>query len=237
MNAAVGLATLCAAGVVWAMTLPPPAVVRLRAALSLRRRPWGHRGAARIGAAVREIHRRRRHARLWRAAVIELCDGLAAELTAGRAPALAFEAAATALDPAVARVLLRPRPGEELPEMLTRISAVSGAEGLRLLAGCWRIGAERGGAFATVIDNLAAALRDQEAHRLEIGAQLAGPRATARLLAGLPLLGLAMAATLGAHPLAFLFGTLPGMGCLVVGIGLDALGLWWTARLAAAEMP
>jgi tight adherence protein B len=238
VNAAIGMATLGAAGVLWAMTLPPPSAVRLHAALNLQSRPWSLRGVGRIGATVRGIHRRRRQARLWRAAVIELCDGLAAELTAGRAPVVAFEAAATVLDPAVAKVLLRPLPGEEMPEMLIRVSAGSGAEGLRLLAGCWRIGAERGGAFAAVIDNLAAALRDQDAHRLEIGAQLAGPRATARLLAGLPLLGLAMAAALGAHPLAFLFGTLPGAACLVAGVGLDLLGLWWTGRLAAAvEMP
>ncbi|MBX6769235.1 MAG: type II secretion system protein, partial [Actinomadura rubrobrunea] len=64
------------------------------------------------------------------------------------------------------------------------------------------------------------------------------PKATARLLAGLPLLGLAMAAALGANPVAFLFGTIPGLGCLVAGIALDVLGMWWTSRLAqAAELP
>jgi tight adherence protein B len=46
-----------------------------------------------------------------------------------------------------------------------------------------------------------------------------------------------MAAALGADPLAFLFGTLPGLGCLAGGIGLNIVGLWWTRRLAhgAAE--
>jgi tight adherence protein B len=125
-------------------------------------------------------------------------------------------------------------PTERLEELALR----PGAEGLRLVAACWRIGAERGGALATVLDGLAAALRDEEAQRQEISTQLAGPRATARLLAGLPLLGLGMATMLGADPLAFLFGTLPGLGCLAGGVGLNVVGLWWTRRLAqsAAEL-
>ncbi|MBA8950643.1 type II secretion system F family protein [Actinomadura namibiensis] len=113
-----------------------------------------------------------------------------------------------------------------------------GAEGLRLLAACWRIGAERGGTLATVLDGLAAALRDEEAQRQEIATQLAGPRTTARMVAFLPLLGLGMAAMLGARPLEFLLGTLPGAACLILGVALDLAGLRWTRRLAqAAEGP
>ncbi|REE97088.1 hypothetical protein DFJ69_2544 [Thermomonospora umbrina] len=107
-----------------------------------------------------------------------------------------------------------------------------------MLAACWRIGVDKGGAFAAVVGGVATALRDDEAQRLEIAAQLAGPRATARLLAGLPLLGLALGVALGADPLAFLLGTIPGMLCLLSGIGLDVVGLWWTHRLArSAEIP
>jgi tight adherence protein B len=238
MGSATDLAALCAAAAVWALTAPRPAVVRLRAVLTTRGRAWHRRVAAHAGSALAEIRGRGRRERLWRAAVIELCDGFAAELAAGRAPAAAYAEAAAVLDPAVAIALLRPGPGEELPKTLDRIAGTPGAGGLRLLAACWRIGAERGGTFATVIDNLAATLRDQEAHREEVAAQLAGPRATARLLAGLPVLGLGMAAALGAHPLVFLLGTPLGAACLVAGAGLDALGLWWTGRLAAAaEVP
>jgi tight adherence protein B len=86
--------------------------------------------------------------------------------------------------------------------------------------------------LASVIDGLAEALRDEQTHREEVALQLAGPRATARLLAGLPLLGLLMAVALGARPFAFLLGTAPGGLCLGLGVGLDALGLWWTRRLA-----
>ncbi|MFG1998409.1 type II secretion system F family protein [Spirillospora sp. NPDC048911] len=131
-------------------------------------------------------------------------------------------------------------PADEITttERLERLAARPGAEGLRLLAACWRIGAERGGTLAAVLDGLASALRDEEAQRQDVAAQLAGPRATARLLAGLPLLGLGMAAAMGANPLAFLFGTGPGVCFLTVGLALDAVGLGWTQRLArAAEAP
>ncbi|MFD0855457.1 type II secretion system F family protein [Actinomadura adrarensis] len=117
-------------------------------------------------------------------------------------------------------------------EHLEKLAQQPGAEGLRLLAACWRIGSERGGTLATVLDDLATALRDQETTRQEIATQLAGPRATARLLAVLPLLGLIMAGLLGANPVAFLAGTVPGLACLVIGLGLNATGLWWTHRLA-----
>ena len=70
-------------------------------------------------------------------------------------------------------------------------------------------------------------------HRHDIAAQLAGPRATARLLAVLPLLGILMGAGLGMHPLSFLLGGPPGLACLTAGVALDGLGLWWTRRMAA----
>ncbi|MFP3968213.1 type II secretion system F family protein [Actinomadura fulvescens] len=170
---------------------------------------------------------------------------MAAELAAGRTPDEAFAASAAVLDRRVAAELLSADPGvspaAQEPSTIDRLdqqAARPGAEGLRLLAACWRIGSERGATLATVLDGLASALRDEEAQRQDVAAQLAGPRATARLLAGLPLLGLGMAAALGANPLAFLFGTIPGACCLIIGVTLDAIGLWWTRCLAkAAEAP
>ncbi|TDE31014.1 type II secretion system protein [Actinomadura sp. 6K520] len=176
------------------------------------------------------LRERRTSPQRWRTSVIELCDGMAAELAAGRTPDEAFTAAAAVLAPHVSRELLNiPRPP---PDHLEELAARPGAEGLRLLAACWRIGSERGGTLAAVLDGLAAALRDEEAQRQEVSVQLAGPRATARLLAALPLLGLAMASALGAHPIPFLFGTLPGLACLITGTTLNLTGLYWTHHLA-----
>lgn len=233
----------CAAAAVWSALGPPAAVLRLSA-----HRPSGPpprlppaaravtralAGAASL-ARARAEHRRR--AERWRTAVISLCDGVAAELRAGRTPEDALARALAVIDPEVACVLHIG--GADVPVLLERAAHEPGGEGLRLLAACWRIGAERGGTLASVVDGLADTLRHDRALRQEVAAQLAGPRATARLLGGLPLLGLAMATALGARPVAFLLGSAPGAVCLVAGVGLDLIGLWWTRRLTGrAETP
>ncbi|GAA4134849.1 type II secretion system F family protein [Actinomadura keratinilytica] len=261
MTVTIALAMISAAACAWLSLRPPTASERLGRMLTTRaadawpsvggllQKPFTH---------LHELRERRKQQQRWRTAVIGLCDGMAAELAAGRTPDEAFRTAAGVLDRRIAVHLLNTPPSLDGPEprrrppdpvsdtqaeapaadRLERLAERPGAEGLRLLAACWRIGAERGGTLAAALDGLAAALRDEEEQRQEIAAQLAGPRATARLLAGLPLLGLAMAAALGAKPLAFLFGTIPGLGCLATAITLDVLGMWWTSRLArAAEVP
>ncbi|XRQ16820.1 type II secretion system F family protein [Actinomadura welshii] len=226
------LAALCAAAAVWTLLAPSPAAHRLDRLLT--RRPGDPLSFVKSRAEAFREHRTRPRRR--RTSVIELCDGMAAELAAGRSPDEAFTAAAAVLDPHVSEELLNvPRPP---PDHLGDLAARPGAEGLRLLAACWKVGAERGGTLATVLDGLAAALRDEEAQRQDVSVQLAGPRATSRLLAALPLLGLAMAAALGAHPLPFLFGTLPGLACLITATVLNLIGLYWTRHLAkSAESP
>jgi tight adherence protein B len=226
------LAALCSAAAVWALLTPAPALRRLDRLVAT---PPGDPLRV-LKARVEALREHRTRPHRWRTSVIELCDAMAAELSAGRTPDEAFTAAAVVLDPHVSRELLHaPRPP---PDHLDELAARPGAEGLRLLAACWRIGAERGGTLATVLDGLAGALRDEEAQRQDVAVQLAGPRATARLLALLPLLGLGMAAALGAHPIPFLCSTLPGLACLITGISLNLLGLRWTRRLAkSAESP
>ncbi|MEU5877264.1 type II secretion system F family protein [Spirillospora sp. NPDC047279] len=231
-------ASLCAAAAIWVLMGPRPAAHRLSRIRQTR--PPTNRLPSAVKTWIAGLKERRRLEQLWRTTVIELCDGMAAELAAGRTPEEAFTTAAAVLDRRIATELSPPDQREEalVADHLDLLSTRPGAEGLRLLAACWRIGAERGGTLATVLDGLASALRDEEAQRQEIAAQLAGPRATARLLAGLPVLGLGMAAALGTNPLAFLFGTIPGAACLAVGVTLDAAGLGWTRRLAkAAEVP
>jgi tight adherence protein B len=61
---------------------------------------------------------------------------------------------------------------------------------------------------------------------------LAGARSTARILAALPIFGIALGYSLGARPLTFLTATPAGWLCLAAGLGLTALGLHWTSRLA-----
>jgi tight adherence protein B len=228
------LAAFCVFVAVWSLSLPPMAAFRLGAVL-----PAASRGPG-AGEWTRRVRglliRRRRDIAARRTTVIEFCDGIAVELAAGLPPATALLKAAESLPgmPALAQVTEAARDGGDVAGALERAAEVPGCDGLRLLAGCWRIGVERGGALVAVIEGLADALRDEQAHRDEVALQLAGPRATARLLAALPLLGLAMSMALGVGPLSFLLGTLPGWGCRVLGVGLDLLGLWWIRRLSTA---
>ena len=68
--------------------------------------------------------------------------------------------------------------------------------------------------------------------RRELHAGLAEPRATAVVLAGLPLLGLVMGTALGADPLAWLLGTVAGRSVLALGVLLEVVGAWWAWRIA-----
>jgi tight adherence protein B len=162
-----------------------------------------------------------------RAAVIEACDVLAAELSAGRPPAAALEGAA-AVCPDLQVASAAAKLGGDVPALLELIAESPGAEGLRALAAAWRVADESGAAFAVITERLADSLRADETIRNQITTGVAGTRATARLLAALPIFGTALGYAIGADPLTFLTKTPPGWLCLALGLSLSILGLQWT---------
>jgi tight adherence protein B len=165
---------------------------------------------------------------------------LGADLRAGRTAADAFAAAAVIARGesamALAAAAAAARLGGDVPAALCRDRSPV-AEALRALAACWRVCSDAGSGLADAVARLEEGLRTAEAQRLAVDAELAGPRATAQLLAVLPLVGVALAAGLGAHPLDLLLRTPAGLGCLAVGLGLDGLGVVWTRRLTARALP
>ncbi|MBB2908965.1 tight adherence protein B [Streptosporangium becharense] len=171
----------------------------------------------------------------WRTASIELCQGLSAELSAGRTAGESLARAVQAAsfpDPVVLRPLVAAaRDGGDVPAALLAVAPEEGGEAFHALAACWKVSVTTGAGLSVLVERVTASLREAQAHRRNVTAQLAGPRATARLLAGLPVLGITMAAGLGMRPLHFLFGGPAGAGCLILGLALDACGLWWTHRL------
>ncbi len=104
---------------------------------------------------------------------------------------------------------------------------------LRQLAACWQVGADTGAGLAASVGRLAATARAAEDVRVDLEGQLAGPRASARMLALLPLVGIGFGMLLGSDPLAWLLGTAPGRLCLLAGVILTAAGTVWTGRIAA----
>lgn len=192
-----------------------------------------------IAGFVARLRRQARDARTeaeTRYAVAEFATTMVGELRAGHPPGEALSTAAEAADGAAARVFGEVaavvRTGGDVPGALTAAAREPGAEALARIAACWRIAAERGAGFAAALDRIAAGLRnDDEGHR-ELEAELAGARATARLLAGLPLLGVLLGTGMGAAPLDVLVRTPLGAAVLVAGLALLAGGLVWTERIA-----
>lgn len=167
-----------------------------------------------------------------RAAVLEVCDVLAAELSAGLAPASALVSAQERWDPLVA-VVEASRLGADVPEAL-RLLALQrpGAADLVRVAGAWQVAQESGHGLGAALERTAEGLRSRRRTRRLVDSELASARATARLVACLPVAVLVMGSGAGSDPWAFLLGEPVGWGCLVLGLALVALGLWWIERLA-----
>ncbi|OXR44360.1 hypothetical protein B7C42_03148 [Nocardia cerradoensis] len=95
------------------------------------------------------------------------------------------------------------------------------------VANAWEVAERHGLALAELLS----AARDDLAGRMRFSdrttAALAGARASAAVLAGLPLLGIALGQLMGAHPLQVLMSR--GVGTIVfpLGAGLIGVGLLW----------
>ncbi|MFD4786872.1 type II secretion system F family protein [Streptomyces sp. NPDC058459] len=179
--------------------------------------------------------RRARLARERRAdAVIALCGVLAGEVRAGQQPGEALlraERDSGGLGEAQAAVIAAARFGGDVPGALALAARQPGAEGLSGLAACWRVAVDQGAGLAAGLGRLDEALRAERDQRADLRAQLSGARATALLLAVLPLLGLLLGAAMGADPLRVLLHTGAGLGCLVAGALFEGAGVWWAARI------
>lgn len=188
---------------------------------------------------VRLAGRARRARERRQDAVIALCGTLAGEVRSGRQPGEALLYAvhdptvhgSRGLGDAQAAVLAAARFGGDVPGALAAAAGQPGAEGLRGLAACWRVAVDQGAGLAAGLDRLEGALRAERDQRSDLRAQLAGARATAVMLAGLPVLGLLLGVALGSDPLGVLLHTGAGLGCLLAGGVLEGLGVWWVTRI------
>jgi tight adherence protein B len=153
-----------------------------------------------------------------------------AELEAGGRPACALDAGA-AVAPCHAEVLTAAASAAAAGDDVSEVLVSSGAAELQPLAHAWRLSALTGAPLADVLGRVAADLADRDRQRHAVTVALAGPRSSGALLAGLPVIGIALGAAMGARPLAFLFGAPTGRLVCCAGVLLDAAGLLWTQRL------
>lgn len=164
---------------------------------------------------------------------VDCVAALAAELRAGRPPPAALATVAEhttgSLQASLAEAARTAALGGDTAAVLR--DADAGGGDLRRLAAAWRLSVSSGCSLAAVLDAVDADLRCRQQQRRQLSGLLSGPRATAGLLALLPVLGLAMGSALGADPLHVLTATGPGQLALAAGVGLDVAGVLWTARL------
>lgn len=180
---------------------------------------------------------RRRRAEADAEAVLELCEVLAGELQAGRPPGDALAAAGHRWPPWSA-VVEAFQLGADVPTALREVAAARpGAADLDLVAAAWQVAHHSGNGLANALDRTARGIRARRRTRRLVTSELASSRATARLVACLPVLVLLAGSGIGGSPWAFLLATPVGLGCLLVGSALIAAGLWWIEAIADKAAP
>lgn len=156
--------------------------------------------------------------------------GLALLLRSGRIPTVALEE--TVRDcPALAPVVTTAHLGGDVPEALTVVAATPGREGFGQLAAAWRIAERLGAPVASVLVQVAEALRAEQELQGVVNAELAMAQGSARVLAVLPFAALGLGFLAGANPVAFLLGNPAGCWLVLVAVVLAATGLVWTERM------
>lgn len=192
-----------------------------------------------VGATANLRHRRRQRIRCAQRegqALEGALDVLVGELRVGSHPVRAFEVAAGETAGAVAEsfraVAARARLGADVAAGL-RAAAKSAALPAHWdrLALCWQLASEHGLAIATLMRAAQRDIAERQRFSARVTSNMAGARATATILAGLPALGVLLGQLIGARPLAFLLDGRAGGWLLVAGATLACAGLLWADRI------
>jgi tight adherence protein B len=210
--------------------------------------PAGMVASAMLGALG--LHRRRAALRRRRnqvelATLVEALGLMTTELRAGAHPANAAENAAEnaaagsdAAHRVFASVAVGARLGADVPSLLRRHAAVSTIpDELGRMAATWALAERHGVALAELLDAVRNDLDARVRLAGQVSAQLAGPKASAAVLAGLPLLGVALGQGIGADPWHVLTSTAAGQLLLITGTALACAGVIWSGRIMSKAVP
>lgn len=184
--------------------------------------------------------RSRRRARIRRNRVQEFAAGLrlfVAELRVGSHQADAAEGAAedapAGVAPLFRNLAATTRLGGDATAVLAGEAATDAelAGPLGRMARAWSLAERHGVPLADLLDAVRRDVEHGMAFVRDVEAKMAGPRATAAVLAALPVLGVLLGAAVGAAPLHVFRDGWAGQVLLLVGVGLLCAGAVWTGRL------
>lgn len=163
-------------------------------------------------------------------------DVLVGELRVGAHPATAFAVAADETTGPVAEacraVAARARLGADVAAGLRGASATTALPfHWERLAVCWELATDHGLAMSALMRAAQRDIVERQRFSSHVRSAMAGARATAAILAALPVLSVMLGQMIGARPLPFLFGDGFGGWLLVVGLALICAGLLWADRI------
>lgn len=176
-------------------------------------------------------HRQRAAARSHAEESEVACRQLAALLRVGHVPAVALSLAAARSKilslPAAAQMV-----GAKVPPVLRRLGQRPGHAAIAELGVAWEVSEATGASLSAALDSVIGRLVSRKALLRVVASELAAPRATGRLLAALPLVGIGLGYGFGGDPLGFLGGSALGQISLATGVGLGCVGLLWIEHIA-----
>jgi tight adherence protein B len=163
-------------------------------------------------------------------------DVLSGELQIGAHPATAFAVAAEETAGPVGAscraVAARARLGADVAAGLRGVAETSAlAPQWERLAVCWQLATDHGLAMSPLMRAAQRDIAERQRFSGQVRSAMAGARATATILAALPVLSVLMGQLIGARPLPFLLGGGLGGWLLVVGLTLICGGLLWADRI------
>jgi tight adherence protein B len=182
----------------------------------------------------RALRRRDRESESLQAAL----EVLVGELRVGAHPVAAFEAAAGETGGPVAdclrAVAARARLGADVAVGLhdTAVRSALSSQWDRI-AVCWQLAQTHGLSIAALMQTAQRDIAERQRFSSRVSAGMAGARATAAVLAGLPVLGIGLGQLIGADPVRFLLAGGAGGWLLLIGVTLSCAGLLWSDRITA----
>ncbi|QGK71964.1 secretion system protein [Allosaccharopolyspora coralli] len=192
-----------------------------------------------LGQRVVVAHRKRRASGDQLASLAAALRVVVAELRAGGHPAAAADGAAEDAAPEIADVLRKMaatvRLGGSVADAARDTSGPLARAWARV-ARAWALAERHGLALADLLDSVRRDLDHRTAVHRDVESRMAGPRATAGVLAVLPVLGIALGEASGAGAVAVLREHVLGQVLLVAGVALLGAGLLWTARITGTAV-